>query len=582
MAETGAVEAYLKVHKAQVTRPLRLSIGAGLGVGLLVIVQAWLIARIVAAVLFERAALADVASHLALLPVVFVARAVLTFASEVTAFEAAAEVKRSLRQELLQQIFRAGPIRIAAIETGALVAAITDSVEAIHPYYARYLPAVSLTAMLPLAILVVVVPIDWLSALVFVVTAPLIPFFMILIGKGAETRNQRQWASLMRMSGHLLDAIQGLSTLKLFNASRREAELVTAMAEGYRRDTMAVLRLAFVSSLALEFFATVSIALVAVLIGFRLLWGEMSFFSGFFVLLLAPEFYAPLRTLGTHYHARMEAIGAADKIVEILGMSAPDAPPAPRAPSSHAPPRIVFDNVVVDFADGRRGLDGLCVTIEPGERIAVVGPSGAGKSTLFNLLLGFLTPASGRILVDGIPLQEIDPVLWRQRIAWVPQRPHIFRASALDNIGMAPHATRQPDREAIMAAVSAARADMLIRRLPDGLETLLAESGRDLSGGEAQRIALARAFYRRPALVLLDEPTAHLDPATEAGILEATARLTDGPTSLTIAHRLETVRQADRILVLDKGRLAEQGRHAALIEEHGLYARLARHAAMES
>ncbi|MFV0369816.1 MAG: thiol reductant ABC exporter subunit CydD [Hyphomicrobiaceae bacterium] len=582
MAEAGTAESFLKAQKAHVSGPLRMTIGAGTCIGGVVIVQAWLIARIVSAVLFDGASLADMTLELVALPVVFFARAGLIYVSEIASFEAASEVKRRLRDELLQHVSRLGPIRLAGHKTGTLVSTITDSVEAIHPYYARYLPAVTLTAILPLAILIVVFPADWLSALVFVLTAPMIPLFMILIGKGAEAKNQRQWSTLMRMSGHLLDAIKGLPTLKLFNASRREAEIVSAMAEGYRRDTMAVLRVAFLSSLALEFFATVSIAMIAVLIGFRLLWGEMTFFSGFFVLLLAPEFYAPLRSLGAHYHARMEAIGAVDKIVALLALSADNEPPIePVQVKSWGAPRIQFENITIEFEDGRRGLDDISFVIEPGERVALVGPSGAGKTTVLNLLLGFVTPSSGRILINGRPMQEYDIADWRRHISWTPQRPHIFGMSVGDNIAMAESHDVATDTNGVMAVVREASAEALIERLPHGLATIPAENGADLSGGEVQRIALARAFHRQPVLVLMDEPTAHLDPVTERGILSATERLLNGRTSITAAHRLETVKRADRIFVLKKGRLVEQGKHAALMKTGGLYCDLVRRAAAE-
>ncbi len=582
MAEARAGESFLKAQKEHVSRPLRMTVGAGLGIGGVVIVQAWLLARIVSAVLFDGASLADVTMELVLLPAIFVARAGLTYISEIASFQAASEVKRRLRDELMQQVLRLGPVRLAEHKTGTLVATITDSVDAIHPYYARYLPAVTLTAILPIAILIVVLPADWLSALVFLVTAPMTPLFMILIGKGAEAKNQKQWSTLMRMSGHLLDAIKGLPTLKLFNASRREAEVVSAMAEGYRRDTMAVLRVAFLSSLALEFFATVSIAMVAVLIGFRLLWGEMTFFSGFFVLLLAPEFYAPLRSLGAHYHARMEAIGAVDKIIALLALAGEMPPPVERARAmAWRAPRLEFKDVTVTFADGRRGLDAISFVIEAGERIALVGPSGAGKTTVLNLLLGFVTPASGEILIDDVPMQACDMATWRRHIAWMPQRPHMFQMSVGDNIAMAEAGGNERDAKALMSAAREASAEALIERLPHGLDTLTEEDGRDLSGGEVQRIALARAFHRRPELVLMDEPTAHLDPDTEKSILAASERLLVGRTSITAAHRLNTVERADRIFVLENGRLVDEGDHETLLKRGGLYADLVQRAASE-
>lgn len=574
MAETGQVESYLKTQKPVAARFLRIALASGLGNGLIIIAQAYVVARIVSAVLIDKAGLADVAAEMAVLLPLILARSIVIYVGEVAAASGAIEVKRKLRAELLDHVLALGPVRLSGYDTGALATTMTDSVEAIEPYFARYLPSATLAALLPIAILAAIGPSDWVSAVVLLVTAPLIPVFMIMIGHGAEQMNQRQWSRLVRMSGHLLDVIQGLPTLKLFNASRREAAVVSQMAEAYRQDTMGVLRIAFLSSLALEFLATVSIAMIAVFIGFRLLWGEMTFINGFFVLLLAPEFYGPLRSLGAHYHARMEAIGAAQSIVDLMALPKPRPHASARRTPAISPPHVAFIDVSVTFDGGRRALDRLSFEVKPGERIAIIGPSGAGKSTVFNLLLGFLQPDSGEILINGEPLADLDGTQWLKLIAWLPQRPHIFGTSVLDNVALAPQPQDQQTRARAAEAVRRAHASDLIARLPNQWQTRLGDGGVGLSGGEVQRIALARALYRQPQLVLLDEPTAHLDRDTQTAVLAATAELTEGPTSLTIAHRLETVRSASRILVLEKGRLVEGGSHCQLIGEAGLYAHL--------
>ena len=435
-----------------------------------------------------------------------------------------------------------------------------------------------LTALIPGAIFVVAVPLDWLSALVMAVTAPLIPLFMILIGRGAERMNRRQWASLTRMSARFLDVIQGLTTLKLFNASRREAETVSRLSENYRQATMKVLRVAFLSSLTLEFLSTISIAVIAVFIGFRLLWGEMDYQRGLFLLLLAPEFYLPLRTLGTQYHARMEALGAAEGIVALLGKTPPP-PAAGRAYAPAGPVSLGFEDVAVRYPDGRTGLNGLSFSVGAGETVALVGPSGAGKSTVANLLLRFVDPSSGRVTADGAPLTEWTVNDWRRAVAWVPQRPHLFAGSVADAIRLGlPDAPPDAVREAAIRA----EADDFIRALPQGYDTPVGERGTLLSGGQVRRLALARAFLRDPALVILDEPTASLDRATERRIERAVARLAEGRTVLIIAHRLATVARADRIVVLDEGRVAETGPHADLLARGGLYARLVRDGTMDN
>ncbi len=322
-----AITAALKGWKTHSGFWLKAAVAIGLTSGLLLIAQAWLLANVVNAVVFAQAALADVMPSLWGLLALFLLRAGLAWASEQAAFHAAVQVKLAIRAQLYQKVQQLGPAWLTGERSGDLLNTLSDGVEALEAYYARYIPAMSLMALVPLAVLVFVFANDWLSAVVMLVTAPLIPVFMILIGKGTEKRNQQQWQQLARMSAHFLDVIQGLTTLKLFNASRREAQVVAQISDQYRQSTMSVLRVAFLSSFALEFFATVSIAIVAVLIGFRLFWGEMEFLYGFFVLLLAPEFYLPLRNMGTQYHARMAAIGAAEKMVGILEEKNEETPP---------------------------------------------------------------------------------------------------------------------------------------------------------------------------------------------------------------------------------------------------------------
>ncbi|MBK1702269.1 thiol reductant ABC exporter subunit CydD [Thiococcus pfennigii] len=574
-APKGPVAAWLDGERRRSAGPLRLAVGLGLAGGLLLIAQAGLLARLADAVVLHGAVLADLWPLLWGLLALFLGRAILTWAAERTAFAAAAAVKRSVRERLFAHLQRIGPARLGQERSGELANAVVDGVEALEPYYARYLPQMSLAALLPLAILAFVLPADWISALVLALTAPLIPLFMILIGKGAEELNQRQWRRLAQLAGRLLDGIQGLTTLKLLGASRREAAVIARLSDDYRQGTMAVLRVAFLSSLALEFLASVSIAVVAVLIGFRLLgeldWGPIDLRVGLFVLLLAPEFYQPLRNLGSHYHARMEAIGAGERLVELLAMPVPERPaaarPAPGGPRFH----IAFEDVRFAYAPGRPALQGATFTIAPGERVALVGPSGAGKSTVLNLLLGFLVPDGGSIRINGEDLTAIEPEAWRAQLAWVPQPPRLFHGTLRENILLA-----RPDADAatLHEAARQARADEFIERLPAGYDTLVGERGQGLSGGQAQRIALARAFVRDAPLVLLDEATASLDADSEALVQAGIERLAAGRTLLVVAHRLSTVRRADRILVLDQGRVVEEGDHAALMARGGLYAGL--------
>jgi ATP-binding cassette subfamily C protein CydD len=553
--DKAAIANFLGARKPVAKNAIWLTVGISLTGGLLAIAQAWLVAHVITNVVFHDAGLASQTSWLAAIVVLVIVRAACTWGAEYFANSAAADVQRSLRRELLEHIRKAGPIALRDRPTGEVVSAMTDSLNAIEPFYSRYLPAASLATLLPIAVLVAVLPYDWISALVFVVTAPMIPMFMMLIGAGAERMNQRQWRTLARMSGHLLDAIQGLTTLKIFGASRRQAANVAAMAEDYRRETMKVLRLAFLSSLVLEFFATISIAIVAVLIGFRLLWGDMAFFNGLFVLLIAPEFYLPLRTLGSAYHARMEAIGAGERVVALLAS-------APLGRTGNATSRqklqelrsgLVFKDLEMTFPDGRTALDGMNLEIGAGETLALVGPSGGGKSMVLSLLLGFASPSKGSISIDGEPIETIDLESWRSMIAYVPQRPHMFNASLKENIAMR-FDGGAIDEERITAAARRAHLGDVIANLPAGLETLIGERGFGLSGGEVQRLALARAFYRDAAILLIDEPTAHLDANSERLVTTALNELMSGRTSIMVAHRLDTIAAVDKVCVIEAGR----------------------------
>lgn len=562
---------FLRLRAGLSRMPLGLAAGCGVVNAILLIGQYWLLASVVHDVLMAGAGLDDVWPRLWPILALVALRAAAVWGAEAASAAAAARVKNDVRAALIDRIMALGPVRLADRQTGELSALLVDGVEALEPYYARFLPAMMVAALAPAAILVVVAPTDWLSGVILAVTAPLIPLFMVLIGRGAERLNQRQWTRLARMSAHFLEVLQNLTTLKLFNASRREAEVIAKVSEDYRLATMSVLRVAFASALALEFFATVSIAMVAVFIGFRLLAGEMTFQRGFFVLLLAPEFYLPLRSLGAHYHARMEAIGAAGRMVDLLARPVPADGGA--KPATAGPVAIAFERVGLTYGDGRVGLDGADFRLEPGVVTALVGPSGAGKSSVVSLLLGFVRPSAGRIVAGGVDLADLDPGAWRRMLAWVPQRPYLFRGTIAENLRLG--ATDASDGDLARAARLTGAADF-IEALPDGYGHVVGERGVGLSGGQARLLALTRAALRDAPLLILDEPTASLDRASEARIGEAVRVLARGRTVLVVAHRLETVRDAATILVLDRGRVAERGDHGSLMARDGLYAALVR------
>jgi thiol reductant ABC exporter CydD subunit len=514
---------------------------------LLVVAQAWLLARIIGGAASEGADLAALAPVLALLLAVVVGRAALAWSAEVTAHRASATVKSQLRTALAARATVLGPDGLAARGTGDLTVLATQGIDALDGYFARYLPQLVLAVVVPLTVLVAVAAQDWISAAVIAVTVPLIPLFMALIGLAARRSTHRQLGALQHLAGRFLDLVAGLTTLKLFGRSKAQVRTIRSVAEAYRRTTMGTLRLAFLSSLVLELVASVAVALVAVSVGLRLLHGHLELGTAMFLLVLAPEAYLPLRHVGASFHASAPGLSAADQVLSFLDATVP-ARPASVPPPDLAAATITVSGLVVRYP-GRSdpALDGASLTIAPRELVALTGPSGAGKSTLLSVLLGFVAPAAGGVRVGGVDLDRVDLDAWRDRIAWVPQRPHLFATTIRENVRLGREAATEQE---VLAAVDAAGLAPVVARLPHGLDTLLGERGAGLSAGERQRVAIARALLRDAPLVLLDEPTAGLDGATEAEVLASLRRLVAGRTVLLVAHRPQLVAMADRVVHL--------------------------------
>lgn len=549
---------------------LGLTIALGIAAGVLTVLQAQVLSRVIRQVFLDGLLLSQVDLALYWLLGIIFARAALAWMSEVSASAIAVRVKTSLRRQLFKHLIDLGPSFVQQERTGELTQTVVEGVESLDAYFSQYLPQLVLAALVPLTFLVFVFPLDPLSGWVLLLTAPLIPFFMWLIGSLAQTLTRRQWKSLSRMSAYFLDVLQGLETLKALGRSQAQTGVLAQVSDNFRQTTLSVLRVTFLSALALELISTLSTAVVAVQIGLRLLYGRLTFEEAFFVLLLAPEFYLPLRMLGTRFHAGMSGVAAAQRIFSILS-TAPQTSESTGviAPDFSAP--IRFENVRYHYPDQRAALNGISIELLPGETVALVGPSGAGKSTMIQILLRFARPQAGRILVGEHCLDEIEIDAWRKGIAWVPQKPHLFYGSIAENISLGrPEASRAE----IIAAARLAHADEFIDRLPQAYDTLIGENGATISGGQAQRIALARAFLLDAPLLILDEPTANLDPATEAALQDSLKQLLRGRRALIIAHRLSTVQRADRIVVLDQGKVVEMGLHAELFQQNGLYRRL--------
>ncbi|MCF3141873.1 thiol reductant ABC exporter subunit CydD [Streptomyces platensis] len=539
--------------------------GAGLVVG-----QAMLIAEVVVGAFQHDLALGALTTPLVLLAVVSAGRGLVSWLTELAAHRAGAAAKSELRMRLIERAARLGPGAVIGrtdgggqvpeaagaeaggasgagtleMRTGELTALATRGIDALDDYFARYLPQLGLAVVVPLAVLARIVTGDWLSALTIVLTLPLIPLFMVLIGWATQSRMDRQWRLLARLSGHFLDVVEGLPTLKVFGRAKAQAAAIRSITGEYRRATLRTLRIAFLSSFALELLATISVALVAVGIGMRLVHGELDLYTGLMVLVLAPEAYLPLRQVGAQYHAAAEGLSAAEEIFAVLETPLRTSGTAPALRGT----ALAVEELVVRHPG--RTADSLPATsfeVRPGETVALVGPSGVGKSTLLSVLLGFTAPSEGRALADGHDIASLAPESWWQRIAWVPQHPHLFAGTIAENVRLA-----RPDAEdaAVRTALGDAGALDFVDALPDGMATRLGESGAGLSAGQRQRLALARAFLADRPILLLDEPTANLDGATEEAIVAAVRRLALGRTVLLVVHRPALLAVADRVVRL--------------------------------
>ncbi|MCX4542641.1 thiol reductant ABC exporter subunit CydD [Streptomyces sp. NBC_01565] len=535
--------------------------GAGLVVG-----QAMLIAEIVVGAFEEGLDGQALRTPLLLLAVVALGRGLVAWLTELAAHRASAAVKSELRGRLLDRAAELGPGWLSGQRTGSLVALATRGVDALDDYFSRYLPQLGLAVVVPAAVLARIVTEDWVSAAIIVVTLPLIPLFMALIGMATQSRMDRQWRLLSRLSGHFLDVVAGLPTLKVFGRAKAQAESIRKITDDYRQATMRTLRIAFLSSFALELLATLSVALVAVTIGMRLVHGELDLYTGLVILILAPEAYLPLRQVGAQYHAAAEGLAAAEEIFEVLETPAAGTGGTAVLPAG-APLRIELDGVAVRY-DGRGEASPgpVSLTVEPGECVALTGPSGAGKSTLLHVLLGFVTPTAGLVRVAGVDLAELSPEQWRERIAWVPQRPHLFAGTIAENVRLArPGAS---DAE-VAEALEDAGASAFVAALPRGMETPLGEGGVGLSAGQRQRLALARAFLADRPVLLLDEPTAALDGETEAGVVDAVRRLAVGRTVLLVVHRPALLAVADRVVTVGLAAVADPAGHSPAVSPVG-------------
>jgi ATP-binding cassette subfamily C protein CydD len=544
---------WLKEQSKAVHKPILLAAIAGISNGLGVIVQSAVLAFILQAIIIDKLPWASLIIPFIVLAGVFILRSMCVYWQQTWGFEAGAHVRASVRKQLFDTFLALGPAGLKQQHSGELAAVTLEQVDALENYFTRYLPQQMIVGVLPLIMIIVVMPVNWVVGLIFLLTGPLVPVFMALVGMGAASANRNQFLAMARMSGYFLDRLQGLATLKLFGQAHQELANINTIADGFREKTMAVLRIAFLSSAILEFFSAVAVALVAVYVGLGLLGqihfgpaGHISLREALFVLLLAPEFFMPLRLLAIHYHDRAAALGATDAILAILEQ---DAEVLATGESDPGSTHLIEINTVSKSYGERQVLTDITLRIAAGEKIALVGESGAGKTTLLNLLLGFEAPTQGHVVLNGLAVNRERAA---QAIAWVGQNAYIFHGNIKDNIALAdPEASEQR----IIDAAQAAGVSEFSAHLPEGLLTPIGERGYGLSGGQVQRIALARAFLKNAEIVLLDEPTANLDAANKTLLLNVIDRLFIGKTLIIATHDPVVIERMSRRIVLQQGRL---------------------------
>lgn len=576
--------AWLRKQKNACGLYLHLTVILGVLTGFSLVIQAYFIATILDGIIISNLPKSEFTHEffclLALIPV----RAFLAFGRERSCFEAGKRLRLQIRNAVLDKLYELGPAFIKGKPAGSWASIVLEQVEDLHDFYARYLPQMLLAGFVPATILAVVLPLNWAAGLIFLCTAPLIPIFMILVGMGAASANRKNFSALEKLSGHFMDRLKGLSTLKLFNRGEAEGKAIEAASESFREKTMSVLRIAFLSSAVLEFFAAVSIALLAVYFGLGFL-GHLNFgdygagfslFSGMFVLILAPEYYQPLRDMGTHYHAKAQAVGAAEALVDLLeyeletgvqttGSAERNGSLTPIG--RQAGIEIVAHDFMVNSHTGTRLVGPLDFHLKSDGHMAVVGPSGSGKTSLLNGLLGFL-PYQGSLKINGVELSTLSLSQWRSHVAWLGQDPQLFHGSVRDNVAMA-----NPDMDdgTVLSLLEKANVLDFVNQQALGLDHPIGEQMSGISVGVAQRIALARALGQDAPLFLLDEPTASLDRHSEHAVLTALRKAMATASCLMVTHRLDQLDQMDRVLVLDKGTIVQQGRVEELNSVPGVF-----------
>lgn len=564
---------WLKQQSKQAKNWLILAITFGFVSSLLLLAQAALLASILHQLIIEHTDKYELIPSFLGLSGIIAIRALCSWGREIAGYRCGQQVRIHIRQTILEKLESLGPAYIKQKPAGSWATLLLEQVDDMQDFFARYLPQMSLSVFVPFVILVVVFPINWVAGFIFLLTAPLIPLFMALVGLKAADANRKNFKALQRLSGHFYDRLQAMTTIRLFDRTRAETEIMAGASEVFRTRTMDVLRIAFLSSAVLEFFTSISIAMTAVYFGFAFI-GELNFgdyglgvtlFSGLFILILAPEFYQPLRDLGTFYHAKQQAVGAAESIVEFLSTEIDSVVSGSKAISDEGSITIRARDLEVFSPDGKQLIGPLSFTLVANQTTAIVGPSGAGKTTLINAILGFL-PYKGSLTINDIERKDLDLKHWRSQVSWVGQNPLLLHGSIRDNITLGkPYVSNQQVSQALDDSFSSEFVE------EHGLDYLISDRSSGLSVGQAQRLALARAMIQNGRFWLLDEPTASLDARSERLVVQGLENQINNRTALMVTHQVNPLRSVDQIIVMQNGIIVQSGDFDYLESKTGVF-----------
>ena len=564
---------WLKQQSKLAKRWLMIAISLGVLSSVFLIAQAALLASILHQLIIENVDKSELVGHFAGLALSVVGRAGCTWGREIAGYRCGEQIRVYIRQLILDKLRELGPAYIKGKPAGTWATLLLEQVEDMQDFFSRYLPQMSLSVMIPFIILVVVFPVNWAAGLIFLITAPLVPMFMALVGMKAADANRKNFKALQRLSGHFYDRLQSMTTIRLFYRTNAETEVLKGASEVFRTRTMDVLKIAFLSSAVLEFFTSISIAMTAVYFGFTYI-GELNFghygagitlFAGLFILILAPEFYQPLRDLGTFYHAKQQAVGAAESIVEFLETDITKVKSGNTQLDSAQGINIEATDLKVLSPEGVQLVGPISFALNTRQSTALVGPSGAGKTSLINAILGFM-PYEGSLKINGIELRDLDLASWRKTISWVGQNPLLLHGSIRDNVTLGKHDIAD---QIVENALEQSFASEFVNE--HGLDYMISDRSGGLSVGQSQRLALARAMIQDGQFWLLDEPTASLDTRSEQLVMKGINSNIESRTALLVTHQLAPLKSVDNILVMRDGGLVEQGHYSQLSTAGGLF-----------